>query len=234
MMKWGALPIFNTISLREQVYEYLSQQIQTGGLRPGSFIQLDVLSKKLEISKTPLKEAILKLECEGFVEILPRRGIVVKKLTNQEIKDLYEILGSLESTVILSVFDQITAEHISKMKYLNEELVKALDEEEFDKYYQLNLDFHECFLELSPNMTLRKYIAPVKQRLYDFIRRQYLKEWELVNLEEHKKLIKAIQDGDREGAAKIIKEEHWGWTVHEAHAVQFYELNNPSEDTDFD
>ncbi|MBC2722201.1 MAG: GntR family transcriptional regulator, partial [Desulfosporosinus sp.] len=71
--------MFNTLSLREQVYQYLSHEIQAGELRPGASIRLDVLSKKLGISKTPLKEAILKLECEGFVEILPRRGIVVKK-----------------------------------------------------------------------------------------------------------------------------------------------------------
>lgn len=224
--------MFNTLSLREQVYQYLSHEIQAGELRPGSSLRLDVLSKKLGISKTPLKEAILKLECEGFVEILPRRGIVVRKMTNQEIKDLYEIVGSLESTVVLSIFDQITKVHISKMKHLNEELLKALEGKEFDKYYQLNLDFHECFLNLSPNMTLRRYITPVKQRLYDFTRRQYLKEWELVNLEEHGKFIKCIEDGDREGAARVIKEEHWGWTVHEAHAVQFYELDTPSEDPD--
>lgn len=218
--------MFNTVSLREQVYQYLAHEIQAGELRPGSSIKLDVLSRKLEISKTPLKEAILKLECEGFVEILPRRGIVVKKLTNQEIKDLYEIVGSLESTVILSVFDQITKEHISKMKRLNEELLETLEAREFDKYYQLNLDFHECFLALSPNMTLRRYITPVKQRLYDFTKRQYLKEWELVNLEEHNKFIHCIEAGDREGAARVIKEEHWGWKIHEAHGVRFYELNN--------
>lgn len=222
--------MFNTLSLREQVYEYLSQQIQAGLLRPGSSIKLDALSKKLEISKTPLKEAILKLESEGFVDILPRRGIVVKKMTNQEIKDLYEIIGSLEATVVLSVFDKLNEEHISKMKQLNEDLLQALESKEFDRYYQLNLDFHECFLSLSPNLTLRKYIAPVKQRLYDFTRRQYLKEWELVNLGEHDKFIKSIEHGDREGAARIIKDEHWGWTIHEAHAVQFYELDSTSDE----
>ena len=70
----------NTVSLREQVYQYLSHQIQAGELRPGSFIKLDVLSKRLAVSKTPLKEAIFNLECEGIVEILPRRGIIVKNL----------------------------------------------------------------------------------------------------------------------------------------------------------
>jgi len=217
--------MFNTISLREQVYQYLSSQIQAGELRPGTFIKLDVLSKELEVSKTPLKEAIIKLECEGFVEILPRRGILVKKLTSQEIKDLYEIVGTLESMVVLSVFDQLTKEYIAQMKECNEEMLKALENKEFDKYYRLNLKFHDYFLNLSPNMTLRSYIAPVKQRLYDFNRRNYVKAWELENIEEHRKFIRGIEDGDSEGAAKVIKDEHWGWNVHEAHAIEFHDLN---------
>ncbi len=221
--------MLNTISLREQVYQYLSNQIQAGELRPGSIIRLDKLSRELAVSKTPTKEAIIKLECEGFVEILPRRGIVVKKLTNQEIKDLYEIIGSLEATVILSVFDQITKEDITKMKRSNAEQLKALEHSEFDKYYQLNLDFHNYFLNLSSNTTLRMYLAPNKQRLYDFTRREYLKDWEMLNLQEHDKFIKCIEAGDSEGAALVIKEEHWGWKVHEPYFIRYYELNNASE-----
>ncbi|MFZ5632032.1 MAG: GntR family transcriptional regulator [Bacillota bacterium] len=221
--------MLNVISLREQVYQYLRDKIHAGELRPGSFINLDRLSMELSISKTPLKEALIKLECEGFVEILPRRGFLVKKLTYQEIRDYYEIIGSLESSVVLSVFDQITTDHIAEMKRSNAEQLKALEDNELDTYHQLNLDFHDIFLNLSPNMTLRRYLTPLKQRLYDFPRRRYWKEWELINLEEHKKLIKCFEDGDREGAARVIKEEHWGWKVHEPYFIQFYELNNASK-----
>lgn len=218
--------MFNTISLREQVYQYLADQIQAGELSPGTFIKLDVLSKKFDISKTPLKEAIIKLECEGFVEILPRRGILVRKLTHQEIRDLYEIVGTLESMVVLSVFDQLRKDHIDEMKQCNEEMLNALENKEFNKYYQLNLRFHDYFLSLSPNIILRSYIASVKQRLYDFNRRNYVKAWELENIEEHRKFIRCIEDGDRDGAVKVIRDEHWGWNVHELHAIQFHELNS--------
>ena len=87
--------MLNVTSLREQVYDHLRQQIHQGEIRPGVLINLDRLSRELGISKTPLKEAIIRLECEGFVEILPRRGIRVKKITSREIKDLYQMLGSL-------------------------------------------------------------------------------------------------------------------------------------------
>ena len=217
--------MFNTTSLREQVYLHLVNQIQVGELRPGSLIKLDVLSKQLAVSTTPLKEAIIKLECEGFVEILPRKGILVKKLTRQDFRDLYEIIGAAESMVVHSVFDQFTKEHIEQMKQCNEELFVAIESKEYDKYYQLNLKFHDYFLNLSPNMTLRKYIAALKQRLYDFTMRSYVKDWELENIEEHRKFIRCIEDGDRESAANVIQDQHWGWAIHESHGFKFHDLD---------
>ncbi len=217
--------MLQNVSLREKVYQYLRRQIQTGELSPGSFIKLNRLAEELGISTPPLKEAIVKLESEGFVEIFPYRGVLVKELTKEEVRDYYEIIGSLESTVVLSVFDRFTSEHVDEMKKLNRFQEEALQAGEFDRYYQLNLDFHEVFLRLSSNVTLRRYIMPLKQRLYDFPRRQYWKEWERVNLDEHSKFIHCIERRDREGAVRVIRDEHWGWKVHEPYFVRFYELN---------
>ena len=94
--------MLNTKSLREQVYEYLRDEIQNGNLLPGATINPNEISKQLGISKTPLRDAIIQLEIEGFVTILPRRGVTVKKLTLQEIKDSYEIVGALEASVIMN------------------------------------------------------------------------------------------------------------------------------------
>ncbi len=87
-------------SLREQVYEYFRSEIQIGRLIPGSFINLTEISERLGISKTPLRDALIKLECDGFVTILPRRGIVVNKLTLDEIKNTVEIIGALYRSLI--------------------------------------------------------------------------------------------------------------------------------------
>ena len=218
--------MLNVLSLREQVYQHLRNAIQKGILLPGASIKLENLAAELGVSKTPLKEAIIQLECEGFVEMLPRHGALIKKLTFQDIKDYYEIVGSLESSVLLSVFDILSDKHIAEMKMSNTEQLKVLDTGDFDNYYQLNLDFHDIFLKLSPNMTLRHLIIPLKQRLYDFPRRNYMKEWELINLREHEKLIYYIEKGKRTAAAKVIKEEHWGWRVHERYITKFYALTN--------
>lgn len=216
--------ILNLTSLREQVYQYFREEMQSGALTPGSAINLNSVSRILGISKTPLRDALIQLEAEGFVSILPRRGVVVNQLTRREIQNLYQIIGSLEASVVTAVFKKFTKAHIEKMKQLNVEQISALSKNEFDTYYRLNLEFHDVFLNLSDNDTLKKIIRPLKQRLYDFPRRGYLEDWEKQHLNEHKKLIKAIVKGERERAADVVQNEHWSFDAHKKYLDRFYEL----------
>jgi len=218
--------MLNVKSLREQIYEYLRMEMQSGKLVPGSAINLTAISEKLGVSKTPLRDALIQLEAEGFVSILPRRGILVNKLTLQDIKEAYEIIGPLEAAVLLSVFDRFDAPAISEMSQLNARQVKAIEQDDFESYYRLNLDFHGVFLNLSDNMALKRTLTLLKQRLYDFPRRRYLKIWEYQHLSEHQQLIDCIKKGDAEGAAAMIKDVHWSFAVHEKYFKQFYKLNN--------
>ncbi len=215
-----------TASLREQIYAYLKDRIQSGGLEPGAAINLDQMSRELGISKTPLKEAIIKLECEGFVTTLPRRGVQVRALTYQELKEYYEVIGYLESGVVYSVFEQLqNPALIEKMKNSNADQIVALNQKDYDRYYHLNLAFHDIFLALSTNKTLQELVVPLKRRLYDFPRQTYWEEWEQVNLEEHVKFIECIESGDRLGAAALIRDEHWGWKKHEPFFIKFYKFD---------
>jgi DNA-binding GntR family transcriptional regulator len=219
--------MINSQSLREQIYAHLRNEIMNGTLKPGASINMDNLSKELSISKTPLREALVKLECQGFVEMLPRKGVQVKKLTYGELKEYYEIIGFLESAVVYSVFDQIKSPSvIEKMKQSNAQQKILLKNKEFDLYYQLNWEFHDIFLTLSNNKTLQEIVVPLKKRLYDFPWHRLWEEWEKVNLDEHDKLIANIEKGDRSGAAAVIRDEHWGWKKHEAYFIRFYKFDS--------
>ena len=216
----------NQISLREQVYHFFWQQMQSGVLAPGTAINLNEISKKLGISKTPLRDALIQLETEGFVTILPRRGIIVNALPLHEIKSFYEILGALESSAILTVFDNIKNSHIEQMEDLNAEQIEALNHGEYEHYYRLGIAFHDVFLNISDNDILKKILMPIKRRLYDFPRRDYIKEWELINIDEHDRLMTCIKKGNRLGAASIIKDEHWSFNYHQKYLRKFYSLGN--------
>ncbi len=214
--------MINAKSLREQVYDYLRHELQTGELVPGSSLNLNDISQSLGISKTPLRDALIQLESEGFVNILPRRGVVVTRLTLDDIRNGYEIVGALESSIIYNHFDEIGPHHIAKMKQLNVELIADLDREDFQTYYERNLMFHDTFLSLSENEALKRLIMPIKRRLYDFPKRGYILEWECRNCEEHRRFIECIEKGDRDGAAKIWRDEHWSFDVQRAFILRFY------------
>ncbi|MBW1903462.1 MAG: GntR family transcriptional regulator [Deltaproteobacteria bacterium] len=214
--------MLNLESLREQVYQNLREDIAKGRLLPGSSINLKSVSQHLGISKTPLRDAIIQLECDGFVTILPRRGIIVNKLTLPDIRNLTEIAGALEAAVIISVFDELKPSHINEMERLNAEMISAIHNEAFDRIYELNIAFHDVFLSLSDNELLKKNIMPIKQRLYDFPRRAYIKEWELINCAEHTQLIAFMRNKDCEGAVSLWKDRHWSFSFHEKFIRKFY------------
>jgi DNA-binding GntR family transcriptional regulator len=214
--------LLNMESLREQVYRHLREEMHKGALPPGESINLNRIGQELGVSKTPLRDAFIRLESEGFVTILPRRGIRVNELALNDIKESLEIVGALEGAVIASVFDNLDTRHLTEMEKLNSEMIAAVSQGDFDSYYSLNLSFHDVYLRLSDNESLQHMITPIKQRLYDFPRRAYIKEWELINCNEHRLFMDSISRGDRKKAVRIMRDSHWSFEVHERFIRRFY------------
>ena len=214
--------VINQKSLREQVYDFLREELTRGKLIPGASVNLNAISQELGISKTPLRDALLQLDTEGFVTISPRRGVYVNRLTLDDIRNCYEIIGALETTAVLAAFDGIQPIHIEKLKLVNAALRTALKQEDWQAYYQENLLFHEIFLGLSYNTALKRIIVPMKQRLYDFPRRGYIKEWEQANCRDHDRLIEAFERQDREAAVRVWRDVHWSFHVQEPYIRRFY------------
>ncbi len=221
-MKRPGHPAINSKSLREQVYEFLRQELQRGELIPGSAIDLNAISARLGISRTPLRDALLQLEVEGFVTISPRRGIFVNRLSLDEIRHYYDIAGALEGAVLASVFDRVGPAQTGRMLELNSALLCALERRSFQTYYELNIAFHDVFLALSDNELLRGILMPFKRRLYDFPRRGYIPEWELRNCGEHARLVACIERGDRDAAVTLWRDTHWSFTFQGDYIRRFY------------
>jgi len=224
--------ILNLKSLKEQVYEYLRQQMQNGELRPGAAINTENTSKILGISRTPLRDALLQLEMEGFVSIMPRSGVRVNVLELQDIKNSYEIIGALESAAITAAFPKIKPLHLREMQDLNDRMRIAIGEDDFTGYYLKNLGFHRIYLELDGNDRLIKIVEGHKKRLYDFPRQQgFVKQWEEASIGEHQLLIDLIERGRAEEAALYVRDVHWSYKVQEKYILSYYrEAQNISED----
>ena len=216
-------PLINIKSLKEQVYEYLREQMRTGNILPGSVIDMEETSKKLGVSKTPLRDALLQLEMEGFVSILPRRKVVVNELSIQDIKDYYEIIGALESVALLAAFDRLGDAEVKNLAKLNDEMKEAIEIDNFDLYYDKNLKFHNAYLIPCGNESLIRIVNTLKKRLYDFPRRSgFVKEWEQASIGEHAELVNLIREKKKDEAISFIRDMHWSYKVQERYIKRYY------------
>lgn len=208
--------------LREQIYEYLRDEMYRGNLLPGALVNVNEISQRLGISKTPLRDALIQLECDGFVSILPRRGVMINKLSFDDVKNAWEICRALESEILIPVFDQLDETCLKEMERLTLEMRRASETKDTYSFYQNNVAFHNVFLNLSTNNQMRRIIQLNKQRLYDFLTRKHITQWEEEHCDEHMAFIELIREGDAAKAALYLKESHWSLEDQEQYLRQFY------------
>jgi DNA-binding GntR family transcriptional regulator len=210
-------------SLSEIVYEDLKRRLNSGELRPGQFIDLSALGRELGMSRTPLRDAMIRLELEGFVTVYPRRGVMVCDISLSDIRDIYQIIGALESSVVERLAQRFRDSDAEKMDEHRKRMADTLAADDFDDYYAANLAFHDVYLGLSDNAGLVRTVYTLKERLYDFPRRaQYVKDWELDSTAEHEEIVARLRAGDFKGAADYVKDVHWNFEVQERYIRMYY------------
>ena len=220
-----------TRSLREQVYEHLRDAMSQGELQPGAFLDLNAIAARLGISRTPLREALLQLENEGFVTILPRRGFRLNPLTLEDIRHSYEIIGALEAATLRAHGGALTPGDLARMRALNEAMAAAVAVDDFSRYYDLNLAFHDLILGLGANGPLQALVRSLKRRLYDWPRRAgFVKRWEEHSVgTEHARLLDLLEAGAIQEAAAYLQDVHWSFKVQE-HFIHAYHFASQAQE----
>jgi DNA-binding GntR family transcriptional regulator len=217
-------------SLREQVYDYLRDQMARGGLQPGAFLDLNELARRLGISRTPLREALLHLESQGFVTVLPRRGFLLNALTLDDVRHFYEIIGALEAAALRSVGPALGPDDFARMRELDAAMTDAVSARDFDRYYQANLAFHDVYLRRSDNVRLVSQVHLLKQRLYDWPRRETMVQaWEQHSVVEHEDFLALLERGALDEAAAHLQNVHWSFAVQERFIQAYYFAGSPRE-----
>jgi len=212
-------------SLKNLVYGYIRDQMQSGELKPGDSINMDKTAQKLGISKTPLREALIKLEAEGFVKIIPWHGVVVNELTLQDFKDSYQIIGALECAALMAAAPAIGKPEVARMAGIDVEMRRAIESGDFDRYYERNVEFHRAYLGLARNQTLTETVEILKKKLYEFSRpKEFLREWEEVSMKEHERLVELMAGGRFHDAADFLRNTIWSFDVQKKFIAKYYHL----------
>lgn len=203
------LDIQNRLSLRRQIFDYLSNQIEKGVLTPGSLINVRRLSEELNVSRTPLREALAQLEVQGFVTIMPQRGVLINVLTYEELLDIFEILGALESHVLQTVSHLMNTNAIDAMEQHNQDMAQAILNDHNRKFHETNILLHRVFLDLSSNKKLITTISNLKLKLFGFALKSYRKRFKEAIVQEHREFIALLKAGKHSQAVDYLKNVHW-------------------------
>ena len=205
----GQINTENRWSLRRQIFDYLREQIEQGTLTPGSLVNVRSLTEELGISRTPLREALAQMEVHGLVTIMPQRGVRINVLSYDQLLNIFEILGALESQALGGVFERITTRAIDAMEALNEQMARHILEGRNRDYHDANMQLHRVFLDLSSNEDLVQTIRIMKLRLFGFALKCYRDRFKQAIVNEHREFIKLLRAGEKEKAVSFLKEVHW-------------------------
>lgn len=188
------------LPLRDVVFQTLRQAILKGELQPGERLMEIKLAELLGVSRTPIREAIRKLELEGLVVMVPRKGAAVANITEKDTKDVLEVRRTLEMFAVEVACDRITPEQITRLKEAAEafEASKGAD---LLRIAETDMKFHELIYEATHNERLIQMLNNLRENMYRY-RIEYLKDPHyydsLVN--EHRQILAAVEKGDKEQA----------------------------------
>lgn len=198
-------------TLRERIYLHLREAITKSMLQPGERIIEKNIAEELNVSITPVREALLQLNVEGFVEIQTHRNVVVKQISLTDITELYEIQGVLEGYAAKQASLNLNDQDLLKIKKLTEKMEKYLTSNNVEKFYESNKEIHEIFLKKSNNQSIYDLVSNLNLRKKMFrYRVTFLAKKEVMKkaLDDHKKILNAFLARDPDTIERIIR-EHW-------------------------
>jgi DNA-binding GntR family transcriptional regulator len=194
--------------LREIVYEELKRQIMVGEIAPGTRMMEVELADEMGVSRTPVREAIRKLEKEGLVTIEPRRGAYASDISAKEMVDILEVRQDLEGMAAGIAAQKITEEGKEELERLVQVYKESVEKEDIEEIIANDEAFHKYIVSLSGNKTLIKMVSQVQELVLRF-RYIYYEDFSRFRNQptEHQAIVDAILSGSS-SSARINAEEH--------------------------
>jgi DNA-binding GntR family transcriptional regulator len=207
MQDWGLGTVPDRKSLGQHVFEHLKEAIIRGEMAPGDRLVESRLAGVLDISRTPIREAIHKLEREGLLRKLPKGGFTVVKLTREEIEETFGIRCVLESYAARLAAANYREEELLPLEEKIREFQQSLDKGLLEDLPRINTQFHSLLYALSKSPRLIKMINDLRDQIYRF-RKILLKmdTWAETSNRDHRKMLEAIRKRDLNQVERVVKE----------------------------
>ena len=192
--------------LRELVCEHIREAIINGVFSPGERLMEIQMADEMGVSRTPVREAIRKLEMEGFVVMIPRRGTYVSNMSIKDINDVYEIRISLDTLAAGLAAERISDEELEELQRLLVKVGNAIEENDMAKVVEADIEFHDVLYKASRNERLRNIINNLREQITVIrgVSMRYpgrLKDTQ----EEHRRLVESIAARDVEKSQEAAR-----------------------------
>lgn len=193
--------------LRELVFESLREAIILGRLKPGERLMEVQLAEEMGVSRTPVREAIRKLELDGFVVMVPRKGAYVAGITIKDIVDVFEVRAALEGMAAGLAAERITDEELDQLERALVQIGEFQTGDNINAVVQGDTEFHSLIYQGSRNQCLVQIITHLQEQIQRF-RMTSLSQpgRSKYALDEHKKIVEAISDRNVELAQSLARE----------------------------
>lgn len=190
-------------NLTSLAYESIKRYILDGKLDEGARLTEEFLSTSLGISKSPIREALNRLETEGFIRIEPRRGAYLQDFSTTDVYELYELRNALETHVVVTV--DLSPELMGELKQSVRRMRKALKDNDKAHYIEEDMQFHASLANASGNGRLCRTLENVQNQIWIFRRKTYdLSSSTAADF--HESIIAALEAGDRGRAARAMRD----------------------------
>ena len=193
------------LPLRDVVFNTLRQAILTGEMEPGERLMEIQLANKLGVSRTPIREAIRKLELEGLVIMIPRKGAEVAHITVKDMRDVLEVRSALEELAATLACKNVTPEHIEELKTANRVFEAAIVSKDVVAIVNADVAFHNIIYSMTDNQRLIQLVNSLSEQMYRY-RLEYARTHSIL-ISEHNDIIRQLADKDVE-KAKVIVRQH--------------------------
>jgi DNA-binding GntR family transcriptional regulator len=200
-------------SLAERAYIMLSQYIVEGKLRPGQQILAKNLSKSLAMGRTPVREALLRLQNDGIIICNSRHSYNIRVLTVHDVKEIYETLGALEGWVAGAVCRKITPKDFEALQEYNRLIWQATKRSDLAEYGRWNHEFHDVFLKCFGNQMVQKFCDSIRKQLYAYpVKGKLVHEWMKHSANEHEEVIQLVRNRQSKKLEIYFREVHWSFS----------------------
>ena len=195
------------LPLRDVVFNTLRQAILKGELEPGERLMEIQLAERLGVSRTPIREAIRKLELEGLVLMIPRKGAEVAKISARSLREVLEVRRALEELAIELACQRMSEEEVGNLQKTQEDFKKAIAEGDAMKIAETDEHYHDVIYEGTQNAKLIQMLNNLREQMYRY-RLEYIKDEDKrkILVLEHEKILKTVRERKVAEAKEAVRE----------------------------